>query len=92
MSIRRQLAPTVGPKASGVTFQAGTLGGIGESIDVGRAVHIDGNVCINCDDTFMPANDYIIGCGIIPVGDIDIFIGYTPDAYGMQRIFSPTPS
>ena len=39
----------------------------------------------------MPANDYIVGCGIIPVGGIDIFIGYTPEAYGMQRILSPTP-
>ena len=48
--IRRQLAPIVGPKASGVTFQAGTLGRIGESIAVGRAVNIDGNVYINCDN------------------------------------------
>ena len=87
MPIRRKLAPTVGPKASGVTFQARTLGGIGESIAVGRAVNIDDNVYINCDSTFMPANDYIV-----PVGGIDIFIGYTPEAYRMQRILSPTPS
>ena len=73
----------MGPKASSVTFQAGTLGGIGESITVGRAVNIDGNVYINV---------YIVGCGIIPVGGIDIFIGYTPEAYGMHRILSPTPS
>ena len=39
----------------------------------------------------MSANDYIVGCGIVPVGGIDIFIGYTPEAYGMQRILSPTP-
>ena len=38
----------------------------------------------------MPANDYIVGCGIVPVGNINIFISYTPEAYGMQRIFSPT--
>ena len=91
MPIRRQLVPTVGPKVSSVTFQAGTLGGIGESIAVGHAVNIDGNFYINCDNTFMPANDYIVGCGIVPVGGIDIFIGYTPEAYGMQRILSPTP-
>ena len=90
MPTQRQLAPTVGPKASTVTFQAGTLGGIGESIAVCRAINIDGNVYINCDSTFMPANDYIIGCGVVPVGGIDIFIGYTPEAYGMQRILSPT--
>ena len=91
MPIRRQLAPTVGPKVLGVTFQAGTLGGIVESIAVGRTINIDGNVYINCDNTFLPANDYIVGCGIVLVGGIDIFIGYTPEAYGMQRIFLPTP-
>ena len=31
----------------------------------------------------MPANDYIVGCGIVLVGSIDIFIGYTSEAYGM---------
>ena len=82
----------MGQKASGVTFQTGTLGGIGESSAVSRAFNIDGNVYINCNSTFMPANDYIVGCGIVPVGGIDIFIGYTPEAYGMQRILSPTPS
>ena len=78
MPIRRLLAPTVGPKAASATFQAGTLGGIGEFITVGRAVQYGGNHYINCDDTFVPANDYIVGCGIILVGNIDIFIGYTP--------------
>ena len=82
----------MGPKASSITFQVGTLGGIGESIAIGRAVNIDGNVYINCDNTFMPANDYIVGCGMVPVCGIDIFIGYTPEAYGMQWILSPTPS
>ena len=82
----------MGPKAPSVTFQAGTLGGIGESIAVGRAVNIDGNVYINFDSTFMPANDYIVGYGIVPVGRIDIFIGYTLEAYVMQRILLPTPS
>ena len=61
---------------------------IGESIAVGHAVNIDGNVYINCDNTFMPANDYIVGCGIVLVGGIDIFIGYTPEAYGMRRILT----
>ena len=81
----------MGPKASGVTFQAGTLGGIGESIAVGRTVQIGGNHYINCDNTFMPANDYIVGCRIVSVGSIDIFIGYTPEAYVMQRIFFAHP-
>ena len=39
----------------------------------------------------MPANDYIVGCSIVPVGGIDIFIGYTLEVYGMQRILLPTP-
>ena len=60
MPIRRQLAPTVGLKAASVMFQAETLGGIGESITVGRAININGNIYINCDSTFMPANDYIV--------------------------------
>ena len=91
MPIRRQLAPTVGPKALGVTFEAGTLGGIGESIAVGHAVNIDGNVYINCDNTFMPANDYIVGCGIVPVGGIDIFIGYTRGVRDAANSFAHPP-
>ena len=68
MLIRRQLAPTVGPKATSVTFQVGTLGGIGESIAVGHAVQYGGNHYINCKDTFVPADDCFVGCDIIPVG------------------------
>ena len=90
MPIRRQLAPTVGPKASGVTFQAGTLGGIGETIAVGRVVRYGDNHYISCDESYIPADDYIVGCGVVPFGGVDVFIGYTSEAYGLPRIYSPS--
>ena len=85
MPIRRQLAPTVGPKASSVTFQAGTLGGIGESIAVGRAVNIDGNVYVNCDNTFAPANDH----GVL---DHDVSLPDGTTVHNPMRVLADGPS
>ena len=86
MPIRRQLAPTVRHKASDVTFQVGTLGGIGETIAVGRAMRYGNNHYISCDESYIPADDYVVGCGVVPFGGVDVFIGYTSEAYGLPRI------
>lgn len=90
MPIPRQLAPTVGHKVPGVTFQAGTLGGVGKQIAVGRVTRYDGHSYVNSDESWLPADDYLIGCAIIPIGGIDVFIGYTPEAYGLPRFYNPT--
>ena len=41
----------------------------------------------------MPARDGLIAYALVPVGDIEIFIGFTPEALGFPRnhtIFGPT--
>jgi hypothetical protein len=93
MPIRRQLAPTVGHKASGVTFQAGTLGGIGDTIAFGRAARC-GNIGYIADDGgYIPAKEGLIAYTLVPIGEIEIFIGFTPVALGFPKkhtIFGPT--
>ena len=79
--ITRQLAPTVGPKALGVTFKAGALGKIGRSMAVGRA-NLDGDVGFVEADSWTPAHDELVSSFIIPIGDINIFTGFTAAAYG----------
>src|SRR5664279_6654798 len=58
----RQLAPTVGPAASGVTFRAGLLGGFGDTITVGTTI-IDKNGgsgrMVN-DNAYMPACNHLV--------------------------------
>ena len=90
MPIPRQLAPTVGHKVPGVTFQAGTLGGVGKQIAVGRVTRYGGHSYVNSDESWLPTDDYLIGCAIVPIGGIDVFIGYTPEAYGLPRFYNPT--
>ena len=42
LSRQRQLAPTVGPATSGVEIRAEALGGIGDTMVVGRIVYFGG--------------------------------------------------
>src|SRR5664279_2389364 len=90
----RQLAPTVGPAASGVTFRAGLLCGFGDTITVGTAI-IDkngGSGRIVNDNAYMPARNHLVSAYIIPVGSINIFIGLTEEALGFRggsRFFPP---
>ena len=71
--------------ASGVIFRAGLLVEIGKSIAVGRAHRFYGDAFINDDASWIPANDTLVSSVIIPVGSIDIFIGFTAAAYGFAR-------
>ena len=48
------------------------------------------NHYISCDESYIPADDYIVGCGVVPFGGVDVFIGYTSEAYGLPRIYSPS--
>ena len=92
-TIHRQLAPTVGPATSGVSFREGILGGIGRSITVGTAVFGESGGYIVDDDSYMPANDYLISACILPIGSRNIFIGMMAEALGLRGInhfFPPT--
>ena len=92
-TIHRQLAPTVGPATSGVSFRAGLLGGIGRSITVGTAVFGEAGGYIVDNDSYMPADDYIVSAWILPIGSRDIFIGMTAEALGLRginRLVPPT--
>ena len=85
LPIPRQLAPTVGPKASGVLFQAGALGEIGKTMAVGRARIINNFGCIEDDGSYVPANDALVSSFVVPFGTINIFMGFTAEAYGFPR-------
>src|SRR5664279_3015751 len=90
----RQLAPTVGQRASGVTFRAGLLGGFGDTIDVGTAIiDVDGGFGRIVDNgAYMPARNHLVGAYVVPVGSINIFIGSTAEALGFRggsRFFPP---
>ena len=64
--IHRQLAPTVGPATSGVSFREGILGGIGEIITVETAVFGESGGYIVDNDSYMPANNYLVSACIFP--------------------------
>ena len=83
--IPHHLAPTVGPKVSGVTFEAGVLGGIGETIAVGQAIRFNNAIYVAGDSTWTPANDSLVSSCTVPIGSLEIFIGFTPEAYGYPR-------
>ena len=65
-TIHRQLAPSVGPATPRVTFRDGILGGIGETITVGTAIFGEEGGYIVDDDSYMPANDYLVSACIFP--------------------------
>ena len=93
MPIRRQLVPTVGHKASGITFQAGTIGGIGDTIAVGCAAWVGSIGYVQDDETWVPAKDGLIAYTLVPIGGFEFFMGFTPEALGFPRnhtVFGPT--
>src|SRR5664279_5478535 len=89
----RQLAPTVGLAASGVTFRAGLLGGFGDTIAVGTAIiDVDGGFGRIVDNgAYMPARNHLVSACVVPVGSVNIFIGMTAEALGFRggSIFFP---
>jgi hypothetical protein len=67
----------VGIRRPGVTFLAGSLGSIGETIATGRVMY-HGNVPVFINDgSWIPASDNVVTDTIMPSGGIDIFIGFT---------------
>ena len=83
----------MGPATSGVSFRAGILGGISETITIGTAVFGEEGGYIVDNDSYMPANDYLVSAYIFPIRDHNIFVGMTAEALGLRgasRFFPPT--
>ena len=74
----------MGPATSGVSFQEGILGGIGETITVGTAVFGETGGYIVDDDSYMLTNNYLVSVCIFPIGDHNIFIGMMVEALGLR--------
>ena len=81
-TIPRQLAPTVGPERSRVSFLPGSTGGIGDTITVGLVSCFDetGAGHIFNDDFWMPAKEDPAGWSMVSIGGFDIFVGFTAKA------------
>ena len=81
--MRRQLAPTVGPEASGGRNRAGSaFAGIGDTVAVGRVMYAGGFPLVLPDRYWIPAKTNATKLSIIPIGGIHIFIGETVDQGG----------
>ncbi|KAK1645878.1 hypothetical protein QYE76_063683 [Lolium multiflorum] len=83
-SIRqRQLAPTVGPTASGGRNREGSaMGSYDDTIAVGRVLYAGNMPIVPPDECWIPAKTDPIKLSIVPVGGIHIFIGETVDSDG----------
>jgi hypothetical protein len=65
----------MGPATSGVQFQAGALEGIGDTIAIGHVVYF-GDTPFIVAESYTPASRNIAAHRIIPIGGIDIFVGF----------------
>ncbi|KAK1663356.1 hypothetical protein QYE76_051515 [Lolium multiflorum] len=83
-SIRqRQLAPTVGPEASGGRNREGSaMGSYDDSIAVGRVLYAGNFPIVRPDEFWIPAKTNPVKLSIVPIGGIHIFIGETVDSDG----------
>ncbi|KAK1683497.1 hypothetical protein QYE76_044345 [Lolium multiflorum] len=83
-SIRqRQLAPTVGPEASGGRNREGSaMGSYDDSIAVGRVLYAGNFPIVRPDEFWIPARTNPVKLSIVPIGGIHIFIGETVDSDG----------
>ena len=90
-SIRRQLAPTVGQRTFGSRFRpdstlASASAGIGDSIAVDRILYASNTLLIPKDETWIPAHGEVTSYSIVPIGEVDLFIGYTDPAPLTQAV------
>jgi hypothetical protein len=74
----RQLAPTMGPSASGARIQVGSaFAGIDDTIAIGRVLYDSGFPIVPTDNLWVPAREDPARFTVVPIGDIHIFIGET---------------
>ncbi|KAK1574217.1 hypothetical protein QYE76_016814 [Lolium multiflorum] len=80
---QRQLAPTVGPEASGGRNREGSaMGSYDDSIAVGRVLYAGNFPIVPPDEFWIPARSNPVKLSIVPIGGIHIFIGETVDSDG----------
>ncbi|KAK1668085.1 hypothetical protein QYE76_056244 [Lolium multiflorum] len=80
---QRQLAPTVGPEASGGRNREGSaMGSYDDSIAVGRVLYAGNFPIVPPDKFWIPARSNPVKLSIVPIGGIHIFIGETVDSDG----------
>ncbi|MBI0383278.1 hypothetical protein JBE27_45255 [Streptomyces albiflaviniger] len=80
VTIPRQLAPTVGQEARGAQILAGShVGGISDTIAIGRVAYVDNAPVIVNDSSWTPASGFVSNALILPIGGFDIFIGFTDE-------------
>jgi hypothetical protein len=74
----RQLAPTVGPCASGARIQAGSaFAGISDTVAIGRVLYDSSFPIVPVDNLWVPAREDPARFTVVLIGDIHIFIGET---------------
>ena len=71
----------MGPKASGVLFQAGALGEIGKTMAVGRTRIINNFGCIEDDGSYVPANDALVSSFVMLQG---LYVMHLKRRYAMN--------
>ena len=79
---------------SGVTFQAGSTGGIGDTIAVGLVSYFDetGAGHVLNDSFWTPAKEDPAGWSTVSIGGIDIFVGFTAKALDDLGFTSSMPA
>ena len=84
----------MGPRTSGVSFRAGSTGSISDSIAIGLVSKYNAvsSGYVNNDAFWTPVKDYPAAWSILPIGGLDIFVGFTTAALGALDIsyYAPT--
>ena len=84
-AMQRQLAPTVGPEASGGRNRAGSaFAGIGDTVAIGRVLYAGGFPLVLQDEYWIPARERVVRNSIVPIGGIHIYIGETASSGAVQ--------
>jgi hypothetical protein len=66
----------MGPATKGIEIQEGARGQIGDTIAVGETIRFGNLAFVKEDYKWQPAASPLAHAQIVPIGDIDIFIGY----------------
>ena len=93
-TIPQQLAPTMGQEMSGVTFWAGSTGGVRDTIAVGLVSYYDETDTgyVFNDSFWTLAKENPAGWSTVSIGGFDIFVGFTAEALDSLDFNSSMPA